>query len=156
MVLSALKAEGIAYTPARVIKGIVATAKDVNGSPNVGLIQVEALHKYLVDSKDQAVLDADFDISIQRQGRPAPDFTKPLGQREGMRGVYLRQPEETSKVFDAICYVKPSFSSFAETEKMYGLDLKLGLASTDSWVRTPAYLSLASSGRSSAISNCKT
>lgn len=146
LVLSALKSEGIPYSPARVIKAIQATAKDVNDPQNVGLIQVEDLYKYLAATKDHFDMDADFDVSIVSQGRSSPDFSKKLGEREGMRGVYLREPAETSRLYEAAVWVKPSFGTDKETEKMYNLDMKLALAASEPWVKTPAFLSLPSAG----------
>lgn len=141
-----MKAEGIPISSARIHKAIQATVKDVKDPQNIGLIQTEALYQHLVETRPLFDSDADFDISIISQGHPAPDFSKPLHQREGMRGVYLREPEETSKLYEAACWVKPSFPSNADTEKMYKLDMKLALASNESWVRTPEFLSLPSNG----------
>lgn len=146
LVLSAMKAEGIPVSSARIHKAIQATVKDVRDPQNIGLIQTEALYQYLVETKDIFDSDADFDVRIISQGRPAPDFSKPIHQREGDRGVYLREPEETSKLYEAACWVKPSFPTDADTEKTYKLDLKLALSSTEPWVRTPEYLSVPSNG----------
>lgn len=146
LVMSAMKAEGIPITSARIHQAIQATVKDVKDPQNIGLIQVEALYQNLLQTKDAFDCDADFEVSIISQGHPAPKFDKPLHEREGVRGVYLREPEETGRLYEAACWVKPSFSSSAETEKMYRLDMKLALASTESWVRTPEFLSLPSNG----------
>lgn len=146
LVLSAMKAEGIPISSARIHRAIQATVKDVKDPQNIGLIQTEALYQYLVETRDISDSDADFDVRVISQGHPAPDFSKPLHQREGNRGVYLREPEETSRLYEAACWVKPSFPTHEATEKMYKLDLKLALASTESWVRTPEYLSIPSNG----------
>ena len=147
LVLSALKAENISYSPARIIKALQATNKDVDDPQNVGLIQVEALYQFLAANKEHSDNDADFEIRIHRQGRTPPDFSKPFSDREGARGIYLRELEETSKLFEAACFIKPSFSTTKETKNMYSLDLKLALATTEAWVRAPDYLSLASAGQ---------
>lgn len=147
LVLSALKAEGISWTPARVHHALRATSKDVDDPQPVGLIQVEALHKYLVDRKDRFECDADFDVHITPPGRAAPDFSKSLSEREGLRGVYLREKEETSRLYEASCHVRPSFSTNMETEKLLALDLKLALAASEPWVKVPNFVSLPSNGR---------
>ena len=147
LVLSALKAEGIPWTPARVHHALRMTAKDVDDPQPVGLIQVEALYKYLVEHKDRFECDADFDVHITPPGRQPPDFSKPLGEREGLRGVYLREKNETNRLYEASCHVRPSFSSVKETEKLLQLDLKLALASSETWVQAPKFVSLPSNGR---------
>jgi tripeptidyl-peptidase-2 len=152
LVLSAMKDEKIPITSARVHKAIQASVKDVKDPQHIGLIQVEALYQHLNETKNLVDNDADFDISIVTMGQPAPNFTKPLHEREGVRGVYLREPEETSKLYEATCWVKPSFPTTEDTERMYGLDLKLALASSEPWVLTPDYISLPSNGKSSKIS----
>lgn len=147
LVLSALKAEKIGYTPARIAKALKASSKDVDDPQNVGLIQVEALYKYLVAHKDQPDEDADFDVAVVKQGTPAPDYGRTLSEREGMRGVYLREKEETSRLFEAAVWVRPSFPTVQQTEKLYNLDLKLALAASEPWVKTPSFLSLPSAGK---------
>ena len=144
-----MKSEGIPVSAARIHKAIQATVKDVKDRQHIGLIQTEALFQYLVETKDLFDSDADFDVSIISQGHPAPNFSMPLHQREGKRGVYLREPPETSRLYEAACWVKPSFPSNTDTEKMYNLDMKLALTATEAWVRTPEFLSLPSNGKSS-------
>lgn len=107
LVLSALKAEGIPWTPARMHHALRATSKDVDDPQPVGLIQVEALHKCLVDHKDRFDCDADFDVHITPPGRAAPGLLRnPVGQRraawcvppreggdrQAVRGVLSRPP----------------------------------------------------------------
>lgn len=144
--LSAMKSEGIPISPAAISRALVATAKDVDDPLAIGLIQTEAMHKYLVDHKDFPDIHADFDVQVQIPGSPAPDFASSRGSRGGLRGIYLREAEETSKVYEASCWIKASFPTNTETEKAYNLDLKLALVATDSWVRVPNYLSLPSAG----------
>lgn len=148
LVMSAMKAEGIPITPARIDQAIRATVKDVKDPQNIGLIQVEALYQHLVDTRDLFECDASFEVNIISQGHPAPNFNKPLHEREGTRGVYLREYEQTNKLYEAACWVKPSFGNSTDTEKMYKLDMKLALSSSESWVRVPEYLSLPYNGRS--------
>lgn len=141
-----MKAEKIPVSSARIHKAIKATAKDVKDPQNIGLVQVEAMWQHLSETKDIEDSDAEFEISVISQGRPAPQFSKPLHEREGVRGVYLREPGETNKLYEAACWVKPSFPTVAETEKIYKFDMKLALTATEAWVRVPDYLSLPGNG----------
>ncbi|KAL7008696.1 hypothetical protein EMMF5_001958 [Cystobasidiomycetes sp. EMM_F5] len=146
LVLSALKAEKIQFSPTSVIKAIGATSKDVDDPQNVGLIQVEALHKYLIAHTEHPDVHADFEISVIRQGNPAPVLSKPIHERGGDRGIYLRELAETSRLLEAAVWVKPTFSTDRDTEKLYNLDIKLAISATEAWVRAPSFLSLPGGG----------
>lgn len=148
LVLSALKADNIPYTPAGVIRAIKATAKDVDDPQNIGLIQVEALHKHLVDGQQYADAGAELEICVRSQSAPMPDFSKPPGMRGTTRGIYLREKLQTDSLYEAAVFVKPSFSTNKDTEKLYNLDMKVALVSTVAWVRTPSFVSIPGGGAS--------
>lgn len=147
LVLSALRAAGISWTPARVHHALRQSAKDVKDPQAVGLVQVEAFYNYLVEHKDRFECDADFDVYITHPGQEAPDFAKSPCEREGSRGVYLRETAETNRLYEASCHVRPSFATLEETEKLLKLDLKLALTCSAPWVQAPKHVSLPSSGK---------
>lgn len=139
LVLSALKADKLKWTPARcsrrlcvrpcflrqmrrVQKAIQTTAKDVSDPQNVGLLQVERLYDYLVRHRDTPDQDAEWTIQVTPQGRGEP-----------MRGVYMRQLEETSKLQQFAVNVAPKFK-VEETDSVANLDMDLVLTSTQSTV----------------------
>lgn len=103
LVLSALKAEGISWTPSSVKKAMKATAKSIDDPLGVGFLQVDKLHALLVEQHALATgrpvdLDAEFVIKITPHGRSEP-----------MRGIYLRSADECASLQSFQVEVVPKF-----------------------------------------------
>lgn len=64
LLLSALKAENIAYTPYRIEKAIVNTGKDVKDPLMVGFLQIDQTHAYLKKYADSLDQDVYFDVCL--------------------------------------------------------------------------------------------
>jgi len=62
LIISALKANNIQYTPYRISKAIQRTSKNINDPMNVGLIQVENAFNDLVNFKDDKSQDILFKV----------------------------------------------------------------------------------------------
>ncbi|PWY98768.1 hypothetical protein BCV70DRAFT_178492 [Testicularia cyperi] len=142
LLLSGLKAEKIPITPARVFNAVHVTGKDVNDPLGVPFIRVDAAWNYLVNNRDRADQDAEYRVAVTRAG-------KPLGRMD-KRGIYLREKNETHSVQQCNITVRPTFKP-QETEKIFNLELRCALASTQSWVQVPEYLLLGGNGRTFEI-----
>ncbi|CCJ29848.1 unnamed protein product [Pneumocystis jirovecii] len=118
LILSALKAQGIKYTPSRIYKAVENASKDVDDIMNVGFLQIKIF---------------DFKIIVNNS-------------YSDCRGIYLREYEETNRLYEVTVEVKPILKE-EETLEKYNLELRLILISSKSWVKVPNYLLLNSSGR---------
>ena len=140
LLLSGMKQQNIPITPARVLKAIRETGKDVNDPLDVPFIQVDKAWDYLVENKDHEAADAEFRVAITPPG-------KPVGRiNTDKRGIYLRERQECDRVNQFQATVKPTFKAL-ETERTWALQLKCSLVATQSWIKTPSYILLGSQGR---------
>lgn len=126
LVLSALKSEKLKWTPARLHKAVAATAKDVSDPLHIGMLQVEKLHEHLLAHQDTPDQDAEWIVQVTPQGRG-----------EAMRGVYLREFEETRKLQQIAVNVAPKYKE-QETDRYADLDMDLVLTSTQSALPLPS------------------
>jgi tripeptidyl-peptidase-2 len=102
----------------RVHKAVQASSRDVADPQNVGLLQVERLYEHLVAHQSTPDQDAEWSVQVTPQGRG-----------EAMRGVYLRQLEETTKLQQIAVNVVPKFK-VEQTDLIADLDLDLVLTAT--------------------------
>lgn len=146
LLLSACKAQGIAYTPSRIQKALENTANVMdNLSPlqqGCGMIQVEKAWEYLQANIDCETEDLHFDVYLEnRAGKP--------------RGVYLRQPEECRAKHNYLIHVDPLYrmdDMEEETQvRKCNLEIKFRLESTAPWVQAPEFFMLMHNGRSFGI-----
>lgn len=155
LLLSAMKAEGQMVTPARVRRAIENTCRAVNaGDPasaltyGRGLLQVGEAWEYLKKSAEVDVpAELRYDVSVKRAD----------GTAKG-RGIYLRQPWESSVPCTYSCEIKPGLREDADikTEKM-AVEAKIALKITytngtggqkeDEWIKAPSLLLLPHNGR---------
>lgn len=99
---------------------------------NVGFLQVEKSYEYFLQHRE--FLDQDFDFKIIVNN-----------SYSDCRGIYLREYEETNRLYEVTVEVKPILKE-EETLEKYNLELRLILISSKSWVKVPNYLLLNSSG----------
>ena len=128
LVLSALKAQGIAWTPASVKKAMQATAKSIGDPLEVGLLQVEKLHALLVEQAAAPASDHDAEMQIK---------ITPFGRTDPMRGIYLRQADECAKLQSFNVEVVPKFWLDGDAHRAYAVDLELILTATEPWIKAP-------------------
>ncbi|CAH1761382.1 1986_t:CDS:10 [Entrophospora sp. SA101] len=140
LLLSGLKAQNKKYTPYRIKNAIVNSAKSVDETFDVGMIQVEKAWDYLQKFYDRSDQDQTFQILIPDRPRYK-------------RGIYLREANETSSVQVISVEVKPKFikeiepTSGENNTKKFDFESRLALISTRPWVRSPDFLFLGSQGR---------
>lgn len=138
LLLSAMKAEGIAVTPQRVFSAIQASGADVGDPLGVRFIDVERAWEHILEHRDIAYADADFQVAVTPAG-------KPLGAA-AMRGVYLRSAEQTQRMNQFNVTVTPRYRA-CETERAFALEIRAALCSSAPWIHVPEFLALGGNGR---------
>ncbi len=133
LVLSGLKAENVAYTPASVRRALQFTAVDIPGAEDqaegAGLVQVDMAFNHLVEHASDPGEHLMFDVSIGSD-----------------RGVYLREPEEVKKEHELLVDVTPRFHPDATTEEKLTLTLDCTLHCEADWVNCGEAVVIMSSG----------
>lgn len=144
LLISALKAQGVKYTPHTIKRAIENSARRVPAIESFalgnGLLQVnEAYHhllKYGAAYADPAVR---FDVDL------------PL-HHHGARGVYLRDWEETNRVLEATVRVTPVFHDDVASKEKIEFERRYALVvSHPQWIEAPKHLILSNGERSFAI-----
>lgn len=137
LMLSGLKAENVAYSPARVQRALENTARDVAEveifAEGRGMVQIDRAFDYLKKFSPYTTMDLRFDIDI-----PARDHA---------RGVYLREPFETDEPQDIRVMVTPQFHEDADNREKVDFELRIDLESTARWVEVADTLMLMHGGR---------
>jgi tripeptidyl-peptidase-2 len=141
LLLSALKAEKVAYSPHRIRRALENTAVPV---PNVdifgqgrGLIQIDRAYEYVKKFAAYADQDLRFDVRI-------PD-------RGNARGIYLREPQETEQPLETSLNVHPIFHHDADNHDKVDFEMRIALESTARWVECADHLMLMAGGRRMGI-----
>jgi len=140
LILSALKANSIPFTPYRITKAIQRTSKSINNPMNVGLIQVENAFNDLVNFKDDKSQDISFRIEIS--------------ECNNGRGIYIRDIVNANKTTQYTINVKPTFMKTDDeilNKQRLEFEDKIALVSTVGWIRCPKYLLLNNGGRSFSV-----
>lgn len=145
LLISALKAEGQAVTPARIRRAVENTCLPVKeGSPDSvlthgrGLLQVDAAYKYLRRSAEVDVpADLRFELTTHRSD----------GSASG-HGIYLRDPADARQPLTFRVDVSPRLHEEADTRTdRLEIEQKLLLRCPANWVRAPDVLLMHHNGR---------
>lgn len=143
LLLSAAKAEGLCVSPVRVKRSILNSAVPIPGliplQQGAGMINVDAAWEYLKKNQDDPYEDVQFKVKVLN--------------RSGHRGIYLRQPKETSVRHTFTVEIDPVFSTIDDVDletqmKRVAFEMKFQLTSTEEWISSPEYFYLAHNGRS--------
>jgi tripeptidyl-peptidase-2 len=145
LVLSGMKAQKIAYTPHSVRRALENTARSlIDGdvfSQGHGLIQVDKALDYLErHPKANAELL-----------RVAVDMPTNPHAGGGKRGIYLREPHETSQPTEAQIRVRPMFHEDADNLDKVAFEMRLRLESSADWVEAPKFTMLVHGGKAFEI-----
>ncbi|PRW39066.1 Tripeptidyl-peptidase 2 isoform A [Chlorella sorokiniana] len=145
LLVSALKGEGQAVTPARIRRAVENTCLPVaERSPDGvltygrGLLQVDSAYKYL---RRSAELDVPADLRFEVTARRSDGSSS-------RRGIYLRDPQGAKQPLTFHVDVSPKLHEGADTRSdRLGVEHKLLLLCTAHWVKAPAVLLLHHNGR---------
>ncbi|MHC4091064.1 MAG: tripeptidyl peptidase II [Planctomycetota bacterium] len=142
LLLSGLKAEGMAYSPPRVRRALENTARPVEGvevfALGRGLVQIDKAFEHLNEFAGYGDGELRFEVT--------------LPQRDNNRGIYLREPAETNQPLETLVRVNPVFHEDADNREKVGFEMRVSLESTASWIEIPDHLMLMHGGRNFGIS----
>lgn len=138
LILSAMKQDGLSYTPHRIRRALENTARlpdksDVFGLGR-GVIQIDAAYEYLKANASHADLDLRFEVRLP-------------GLRNA-RGVYLREADESNRVLETDVQVKPIFHDDAPNRDKINFEMRIALRTDARWIQVPEHLALMHNGRS--------
>ncbi|GFS05149.1 tripeptidyl-peptidase 2-like, partial [Elysia marginata] len=139
LVLSALKANNIYYTPFSVRRALEATAEKVSGvevfALGQGIVQVEAAFNHL--SKYQKSVGEHINFCVSTLG--------------GGRGIYMREPAHLTKPAEVTVSVEPMFEKEIDPSKKIGFQVNFCLTCTQPWVKFPANFLLMNANRTFTV-----
>ncbi len=139
--ISGLKAEGRDYTPQSVRRALANTAIDVPTTDRfalgTGLVQFDRAWDLLVENPPYSPQGVRFNVSVR--------------DRDGGRGVYLREPWETTDTSEWNVRVDPVFHPDVDKSERVDFQLKVRLRTEASWIRIPKHVHLTDGGRSFRI-----
>lgn len=129
LLISASRAEGMAYSPGSLKRSLERTAKDVKDEFKTGLLDVQAAFNDLKEG-DGLYEDMYFDIKV--------DGSK--------RGIVLRNVHEVqaAKVFNV--EIKPSFDQ-KETQRKFDFEVYTSLSPGEAWIECAEFAHLNGTGR---------
>jgi len=138
LLVSGLKAEAIPVRPHLIRQALENTARLVPGleayDQGRGLLQVGP------------AFEAARRLARARAAEPRLELT--VAGRDGARGLYLREPEQTRRPLDASVRVRPVYRRHVENAAKVGFERRYRLESTAPWVRVVDHLLLVHGGRS--------
>ncbi|MEO1584790.1 MAG: S8 family serine peptidase [Planctomycetota bacterium] len=139
LILSKLKAEGIPSHPAEIKRAIIETAVALpDQSPwahGAGMLQVDAAYEHLVNYRDDRFTDVTFHAK-------APG---------NMRGIYLREPNETDEPIEMSVSFTPEWLDDADNRRKTDFDMRLAIEATEPWIETASTHTLNAAGRSTTV-----
>lgn len=137
LLLSALKAEGIPYSPHSIRRALENTAQPVPGvevfAQGRGLIQIDRAYEYLRRFHGYADDAVRFDVRVPG--------------RDKARGIYLREPFETDRPIETRVTVTPIFPKDADNRAKVDFELRIALECTADWISCAEHLLLMHGGR---------
>jgi tripeptidyl-peptidase-2 len=137
LVLSALKARQVPYSPYSVRRALENTAQPIAGgdpySQGAGLIQIDRACQHAIEHAGATGERLRIDIDVT--------------DRDHARGIYLRDAHETCRPLTATVQVKPVFREEAEAKEKLDFELRVALRTTQPWAEAGQYLVLAHAGR---------
>ncbi|EDV19912.1 uncharacterized protein TRIADDRAFT_61672 [Trichoplax adhaerens] len=138
LILSGLKACQIPFSPSSVRRAVENTASSITGedhfSMGYGLLQVDKAFEYIRNSVDKLNNNVHFEITC--------------GSSYDKRGIYLREPQETSSISYLPVRVRPCYKSELDLKLKANLEYRISLVPTATWIDAPKYFMLNNSARS--------
>ncbi|MCH8830735.1 MAG: S8 family serine peptidase, partial [Planctomycetes bacterium] len=126
LLLSALKAQKITYSPSSIRRAIANTARRIDSADvfaqGPGLLQVDRALSYLQKNEKQIGEQLQFDVRVSG-GKTT-------------RGIYLRSARESSQPMVATVSIKPVFPQNAKPNAKTKFELRFSLQATKEWVET--------------------
>lgn len=133
MLISAMKGEGLEYSPQSIKRALKTTATQVNRedrfSQGYGMISIPDAFDHLSNYEQGADVDVRYAVSI-----------------DGDRGVYIREPWDQNRTHEPLIDVNPTFPEDALSQEKVDFEKRVTLVSTADWVSAPESLYMLQSG----------
>ena len=142
LVLSGLKKKKIPYSPESVRRAFENTASRIEG------VDVFAQGAGLINTPSA------FEALVRDQGKTGELLRIDVSQRNGKRGIYLRELRESgdeSRPQEFTIQVKPHFTEKATSGQKVDFRIRLHLESTAEWVRCGEQMTLTSNGDTMSV-----
>jgi tripeptidyl-peptidase-2 len=139
LLVSALKAKNIPYTPYLIKRALQASGLDIKDPHGVKFVQVENAFKYLEKTHALQNFTLHYDVTVGSNSD---------------RGVYLRDIDETNRLNSLVVNVQPIFPKSEDPEQnavKLTMEAHLVLESSHSWIKIPDHAHLNNGGRSFGI-----
>jgi len=150
LLLSALKAEKIPYTPHSVRRGVENSARWVEGierfAQGHGLLQIKSCFDALSANAKSADVAINYVVKVTSGSGNSPSTNA-----KQACGIYLREPFEVSQPTEANVSIKPSFHEDHDAKEKQSYEQKILVKSTAFWVETPKYVLMHQGGRSFSV-----
>ncbi len=126
LMLSAMKAQNKLYSPHSVRRAIQNTARPIEGhdvfAQGPGLLQIMPAYDYLLENAESNGEQLRYDVRVL--------------SLHNARGIYLREPSETSHPVDLSINVRPVFPEDADNRDKVDYEMHVALEATEDWVQT--------------------
>ncbi|WP_139228366.1 S8 family serine peptidase [Planctomicrobium piriforme] len=136
LLVSGLKQKQAAFTPTSILRSLQATAERIPGidlpAQGPGLVQIDQAFVHHVQWGNSPGQNVPLHVSLL--------------DRNNARGVYLRDPHETDRIFEGDLMIEPKFSRTVEKELPLQFQMPLVLKSTADWVTVGEHLLLTKDG----------
>ena len=141
LILSGLKKAKVKYNPSCILRALQNTARPLKDHEAFGvgrgLIQIDAAYKHLTKHAKSAARLMRFQVS--------------LPNRNGDRGIYLRDPVETKKLSSTRVQIRPRFPRGSKNKDRADFQFKFLLKCDAEWVTCPENLLMTNGGRTIRI-----
>lgn len=130
LLLSALKSEGIAYSPYTIRRAIENTAQLIDRiepfAQGCGLLQIQKSYTFLKKNDLSEFLNVRFEVQFPARGNAG--------------GLYLREWEETQHSIETTVSVNVIFKDDVDNHLQVEFEKRIILVTNVSWVQAPKYL----------------
>ncbi|MGH7128057.1 MAG: tripeptidyl peptidase II, partial [Planctomycetaceae bacterium] len=141
LLLSALKMEGVPYSPWSILRALQNTARKVEGADvfaqGPGLLQVDKAHEHLVQSAGATGELLRFQVRVPT--------------RDNARGLYLRETHETDEPLTASVSIRPTFHEDADPREKIEFVMRVNLEANEPWIEAGQHLLLTHDDRQLSV-----
>jgi len=137
LLLSGLKARGVAYSPHSVRRALANTARKLEGTDpwgqGAGVVQIDRAFDHLVEYAGRDDRDVRYEIAVD--------------ERDGARGIYLRDPFENDRPLEVTVEVDPLFPKDYDNRAKVAFEKRVRLEATVPWIDVAESVVLMYGGR---------
>lgn len=136
LLISGLDQNGFGHSPQCIKRAITATAEHIPGEEpwgeGAGMLRVDRAWEYLYGSNDRPDRDVFYEVS--------------LPERDGARGVYLREPFEAGGVHEPYVDIRPRFPDDYDSRAKVDFEVLARIETTEPWISAPSHALISHGG----------